>query len=86
MPKSRTDGQTVQRWGNSLAVRIPASVAKSVGLKAGQPVELSAHDSSLLVTPRGDVRLSLSQKLALFDPHIHGGEAMALPTVGKEKL
>jgi antitoxin MazE len=77
---------TVQRWGNSLAVRIPSSVAKSVGFRVGQPVAVSAQDSAVLVTPVGDLRLTLAQKLALFDPKMHGGEAMASVRVGKEVL
>lgn len=43
MPKSAT--LTLQQWGNSLAVRIPAAVARSARLKVGQPVEVSAQDS-----------------------------------------
>lgn len=35
----------IAKWGNSLAVRIPAEVAKSLELKAGDEVEIvaSAH-------------------------------------------
>ena len=77
---------TVQKWGNSLAVRIPSAVARSAGFKIGQPVEVSAHDSGVLVTPTGDVQLSLQQRLALFDPELHGGEAMPTKRIGKEAL
>jgi antitoxin MazE len=81
---AKTAALTVQQWGNSLAVRIPAAIAKSVGFKVGQPVEMSAQDSALLVVALGERRLSLAQKLALFDADIHGGEAMASSPVGKE--
>jgi antitoxin MazE len=76
----------VQQWGNSLAVRIPSSVARSVGFKVGQPVEVSAQDAAVLVTPAGDPQLTLPQKLALFDPKRHGGEAMASIPRGNEIL
>ena len=35
----------IAKWGNSLAVRIPANVAKSLELKAGDEVEIltSSH-------------------------------------------
>lgn len=82
MPKSAT--LTVQQWGNSLAVRIPAAVAKSARFKVGQPVEVSAQDSNVLVRPIGEPRLTLAQKLAAFDPEIHGGEAMAVRPLGNE--
>lgn len=77
---------TVQQWGNSLAVRIPAAVARSARFKVGQPVEVSVQDSNVLVRPIGDPRQSLAQKLAAFDPVLHGGEAMAAKPVGKEAL
>jgi len=38
---------TVQRWGNSLAVRIPAAVARSARFRVGQPVEVSVQDSNV---------------------------------------
>jgi len=83
---AKTATLTLQQWGNSLAVRIPSAVAKSAGFKVGQPVEVSAQDAAVLVTAVGEVRLTLAQKLALFDPERHGGEAMATPRVGGEVL
>jgi len=75
---------TVQQWGNSLAVRIPAAVARSARFKVGQPVEVTVQDSNLLVRPLGEPKLTLAQKLAAFDPVLHSGEAMATVPVGKE--
>ncbi len=77
---------TVQQWGNSLAVRIPAAVARSAHFRVGQPVELSVQDSNVLVRAIGEPKLTLSQKLAAFDPAVHDGEAMATHAVGKEAL
>jgi antitoxin MazE len=74
----------IQKWGNSLAVRIPSTVAKRTGFHAGQPVRLSIQDASLLVSPAGLPVLTLAQKLALFDPQRHGGEAMITERVGGE--
>ena len=81
---SKTAHRTVQQWGNSLAVRIPAQVARSARFKVGQPVEVSAQDSNVLVRAIGEPKLSLAQKLAKFDPDRHGGEAMATARVGRE--
>ncbi|MBS0367444.1 MAG: AbrB/MazE/SpoVT family DNA-binding domain-containing protein [Proteobacteria bacterium] len=76
---------TVQRWGNSLAVRIPAALARSARFVVGQPVELSVtDDDAVLVRRAGKPKLSLAQKLAAFDPARHGGEAMATRPIGKE--
>jgi len=82
----KTATLTLQQWGNSLAVRIPSAVAKSAGLKVGQPVEVSAHDSAVLVTAVGGPKLTLAQKLALFDPDRHGGEVMVASRLGNEAL
>jgi antitoxin MazE len=84
MAKSATT--TIQRWGNSLAVRIPASVARSAHLGSGQPVEVSAQRSQVLIRAVGEPRPSLAQKLAAFDPARHSGEAMATAPVGHEEL
>lgn len=35
----------VAKWGNSLAVRIPADVARALNLKEGDEIELRALDS-----------------------------------------
>ena len=80
----KTATLTLQHWGNSLAVRIPAAVARSARFKVGQPVEVSAQDSNVLVKAIGEPRLTLTQKLAAFDPVRHGGEAMATGRVGNE--
>jgi antitoxin MazE len=76
----------VQRWGNSLAVRIPSSIARSAGFKVGQPVKLSAHQSVVKVVAVGEPRLTLKQKLARFDPERHGGEVMATVRVGMRRF
>jgi len=76
----------VQRWGNSLAVRIPAELARSVRFGVGVPVELSVETGGLLIRAVGKPQLSLAQKLAAFDPDLHGGEAMADAPIGAEVL
>jgi antitoxin MazE len=77
---------TIQKWGNNLAVRIPAAVARSAHLTVGQPVEVSAEEGGVRVHTLGAPRLSLAQKLARFDPGQHGGEAMATDLLGAEKF
>jgi antitoxin MazE len=77
---------TVQQWGNSIAVRIPAAVARSVRFRVGQAVEVSAQDSNIPVKALGEPKLTLAQKLAAFDPNLHGGEVMATRPVGREVL
>ena len=54
----------VQKWGNSLGVRIPRGLAEEVGLAAGTEVSLSIKDGELVVKPSAPVRLSLDDLLA----------------------
>ena len=81
---ARIANLTIQKWGNSLAIRIPSVIARSAHLAAGQIVELIVQDSTLVIKPIGDANLTLAQKLALFDPAKHGGEAMATELTGVE--
>jgi antitoxin MazE len=50
----------------------------------GQPVEVSAQDFNVLVRSIGEPKLTLEQKLAAFDPTLHGGEVMSTGPLGKE--
>ena len=77
---------TVQKWGNSLAVRIPSIIAKSAHFQQGTPVELEVHEGVLIVKQMGKPKLSLEERLNMFDPKKHGGEEMAVESIGKEKF
>ena len=39
----------IQKWGNSLGLRIPKSFAEEAQLHAGSPVDLSLDDGRLIV-------------------------------------
>lgn len=41
----------VVRWGNSLAIRIPRSIAAETGLEYGTSVEIRAKDGEMIVRP-----------------------------------
>ena len=41
----------VQRWGNSLAIRIPRAYATDLGVAEGSEVELVLDGRALIVTP-----------------------------------
>jgi antitoxin MazE len=83
---AKTATLTIQQWGNSLVVRIPSVVARSIGFKVGQSVKISAQDSAVMVVAAGERKLTLAQKLALFDLKLHGGEVMVTRRVGRELL
>jgi antitoxin MazE len=74
----------IKAWGNNLGVRLPASVARAARLKADQRVRITVEEGRVIITPHGEKPPTLAERLALFDPAVHGGEAMALVPVGRE--
>ena len=76
--------QTVQEWGNGLAVRLPSKVAKAARISRGQPIKVEVVKGGIFLRTAGKPKLTLAQKLKAFDPEVHGGEAMATGRVGAE--
>ena len=53
----------IQKWGNSLALRIPKSFAQDVGLDRDVPVDLSVEDGKLIVVPITESPITLERLL-----------------------
>lgn len=75
----------IKKWGNNLGVRLPANVAKAAHLAVDQMVRVTVDDGNVTISPVDGLEMTLEQRLALFDPARHGGEAMATAPVGAEK-
>ncbi|MCH8125355.1 AbrB/MazE/SpoVT family DNA-binding domain-containing protein [candidate division KSB1 bacterium] len=74
----------VQKWGNSLAIRIPKSFAKETNIDKGSVVDLSISDGKLIVTPLSQEKYSLAQLLdEITNENIHE-EIDSGDAVGKE--
>ncbi len=54
----------IQKWGNSLALRIPKAFADEVGLQRETSVEVSLADGKIVVTPVTKSKLTLEQLLS----------------------
>jgi antitoxin MazE len=54
----------VQKWGNSLAIRIPRSFTKEIKIDQGAVMDLSIIDGKLVAIPVIDEKYSLDQLLA----------------------
>lgn len=52
---------TVQKWGNSLALRIPKSLAEDVDIHQGSVVELEMVEGEIVLKPKKEKKLSLRQ-------------------------
>ena len=74
---------TIQKWGNSLALRIPKSVAQQISVGEGDDVELRVDARGLVVRPaRRRYRLAeLVRKITATNRH--GETDWGKPT-GKE--
>lgn len=74
----------VQKWGNSLALRIPKSFATEVGLQDDSPVEVSLVSGKLVVAPVAGPKVTLEQLLAqVTEDNLHH-EVDTGPSVGNE--
>jgi antitoxin MazE len=74
----------VQKWGNSLALRIPKSFATEAGLRADAAVELSLIGGTLVVQPITPQPLTLEQLLRGITDENLPCEWDTGPAVGKE--
>jgi antitoxin MazE len=53
----------VQKWGNSLALRIPAAFARETGIGSGAEVDLTLEAGRLVITPSSIGPYSLAELL-----------------------
>ena len=53
----------IQKWGNSLALRIPKSFALNVNIKQNELVDLSIDKGKIIITPIAQKEYSLEDLL-----------------------
>ncbi len=74
----------IQKWGNSLALRIPKSLATDTKIKQGSLVDLSLVKGKIVATPVVEDAFTLEKLLAgITDENLHG-EVDTGRAVGKE--
>jgi antitoxin MazE len=74
----------VQKWGNSLALRIPKAFAAEVGLQNESAVEILLADGKLVIAPVVKPKLTLRQLLAqVTEDNLHH-EVDSGPATGSE--
>ncbi|WP_129676369.1 AbrB/MazE/SpoVT family DNA-binding domain-containing protein [Candidatus Chloroploca sp. Khr17] len=70
----------VQKWGNSLALRIPKSFAIEIGLTDETPVEISLVEGKLVIAPLPLPTYSLEELLAdITHDNLHGEQNTGRP-------
>jgi len=74
----------IQKWGNSLALRIPKSFASEVGLDKESPVDVSLADGKLVIAPVSQPKPTLKQLLAKITKDNLHHEVDTGPAAGNE--
>jgi antitoxin MazE len=73
----------INRWGNSLGVRIPLPVANELGFKIGTVVEVTIEDGKAVISPVKK-KYTLSELLEGVTPDLIEGEYDWGQPVGNE--
>lgn len=74
----------VQKWGNSLAVRIPKAFALEASLEQDTDVEMHLEEGSLVITPVRQASFTLAELLEGVTPDNLHEEIDTGPAVGRE--
>ena len=75
----------VTKWGNSLAIRIPKTVATEAGFSEGDRIEFNVQKNGRITLQRTKRRrFTLEELIASIDPDNCHGETDWGPPVGKE--
>jgi len=75
---------TVQKWGNSLALRLPKALAEEAKLREGSKVELVGTPEGVLVKARRKPRYRLADLLSKVTPENMHAETDWGGSVGRE--
>jgi len=74
----------IQKWGNSLALRIPKSFAIESKIEQGSTVEVSLESGKIIVFPVAEPEFPLDELLASVTVENLHGEIDTGASVGKE--
>jgi len=75
---------TAQKWGNSLAIRVPKSVALQVGLKEQDDLEIEVQDGNIVLKPHVRRVYRLEDLVKQITPKNVHGEIDTGTSVGRE--
>ena len=74
---------TVQKWGNSLAIRIPQAVARQCHLIKGSPIDIAVEDKKIIIK-LGRKKMNLTQILSAIDENNLHTKVKMTDFIGKE--
>ena len=74
----------IAKWGNSLGIRIPKSIAEDNNLSDGDELEIATEDNRIVITPQKP-KYTLEQLLeGMGEEHLHSEIDWGEP-VGREQ-
>lgn len=77
---------TVQKWGNSLAVRIPKDIADRINITQGSEINVVENEGKIILVPRQpQIKYSLDELLAQCKPE-NRHEEIDFGVEGKELI
>ncbi len=74
----------IQKWGNSLGLRIPKALAADAQVAEGTSVELNVENGRLIVAPQRKAKCSIKDLVARITPENLHGESDTGSPVGRE--
>ncbi|HKU68467.1 MAG TPA: AbrB/MazE/SpoVT family DNA-binding domain-containing protein [Candidatus Baltobacteraceae bacterium] len=76
----------MDRWGNSLGVRLPKGIVEEAGLREGDRVDVEMRDGAITIR-RARPRYTLDELLQGMTPEtVHDDEFADVPLVGRERF
>lgn len=72
----------VQKWGNSLAVRLPKSLCQAMNISEGKEVDFSIGKNSIIIKPKKE---TLEEMLEGITPEMYHKEMFNDAAIGKEE-
>ncbi|MCL2433031.1 MAG: AbrB/MazE/SpoVT family DNA-binding domain-containing protein [Clostridia bacterium] len=76
---------TIQKWGNSSAVRLPKAVMEAVQMRDNDRVEIIPEGEKIIIMPKKPKRLTLDEIFEGWEGE-YDFEEMITGTVGQEVL
>jgi antitoxin MazE len=70
----------VQKWGNSLAIRLPKSLCQAIGIEEGKELDYTIEKNVITLKPKAE---SLEEMLEGITPEMYHIEFDWCKTVGK---
>jgi antitoxin MazE len=75
---------TAQKWGNSLAIRIPKSYTTNANIEEGSKIDLVFENGCIVMKPVQKIRKTLDELLSKVTPENIHAETQTGDIVGRE--